>query len=194
MPITGDVLVRETVEAPLRDSAVPAKPMDPAVRDQLERLMESEGQLLGEEVIRVMTDTTRTESNVRIAGSQTEISCPGRKRTDQGREGMTGTYADGPAVPIRLGVLGIGDVALTSIDAEVYTLISQKMKRQSPMANTVMVTIANGGAPSGYIPDDESFSHNSFQVLSSRLKPGCAEDSIANTLTQMVGAYQHTQP
>lgn len=189
VPITGNVLVRESVEAPLRDGAIRGKPMDPAVRDRLERWMESEGQILGEEVIRVMTDSTRTEQDVRIWGGQTEISCPGRKRTDQGREGMTASYVDGASVPIRLGVLGLGDVALTSVDAEIYTLISQRLKRQSPMANTVMVTLANGAAPSGYIPDDASFSHNTFQVLSSRLKPGCAEDSIANGLTDLIVRY-----
>ena len=188
-PITGNDLVRESVEAPLRDGAVQTKPMDPVVRDRLERWMESEGEVLGEEVIRVMTDSNRTDTDVRIWGSQTEVSCPGRKRTDQGREGMTASYIDGDPVPLRLGVLGIGDVALTSIDAEVYTLIGQRLKRQSPLANTVMVTLANGAAPSGYVPDDASFSHKTFQVLSSRLKPGCAEDSIANGLTDLVVRY-----
>ena len=187
--ITGDVLVRESVEGPLRDGPVKSKPMDPKVRDRLERWMESEGDVLGEEVIRVMTNATRTERNVRIAGSQTEVSCPGRTRTDNGREGIAGTYVDGPPVPIRLGALGIGDVALTSVDAEVYNLISQRMKRQSPMANTVMVTLANGRAPSGYIPDDASFGHNSFQVLGSHLKVGCAEDTSADGLTKLVTAY-----
>jgi hypothetical protein len=57
------------------------------------------------------------------------------------------------------------------------------------MANTVMVTLANGAAPSGYIPDDASFSHDTFHVLGSRLKPGCAEDSIANGLTDLVVRY-----
>jgi neutral ceramidase len=194
VPITGDVLVRETVEGPLRDGPVQGKPMDPKVMDRLERWMESEGDVLGEEVIRVMTNATRTERDVRIWGSQTEISCPGRTRIDSGREGMAGAYADGPAVPIRLGVIGVGDVALTSVDAEIYNLISQRMKRQSPMANTVMVTLANGRSPSGYIPDDASFSHNSFQVLGSRLKVGCAEDSIADGLTKMVANYAHQEP
>ncbi len=189
--ITGNVLVRETVEAPLRDAPDKGKPMDPKVRDRLERWMDSEGDILGEEVIRVMTGSTRMERNVRIWGSQTEFTCPGRTRTDQGREGMTATYVDGPAVPVRIGVLGLGDVALTSVNAEVYTLISQRMKRQSPMANTVMVTLANGRAPSGYIPDDASFSHNSFQALGSRLKVGCAEDSIADGLTKLVVEYEH---
>jgi neutral ceramidase len=150
--------------------------------------------VLGEEVIRVMTDASRTERSVRIAGSQTEISCPGRTRTDKGREGMTGSYVDGPAVPIRIGVLGIGDVALTWVDAEVYNLIAQRMKRESPLANTVMVTLANGRAPSGYIPDDASFGHNSFQVLNSRLKVGCAEQSIADGLAKMVTDYEHPEP
>jgi hypothetical protein len=194
IPITGNVLVRESVEAPLRDSPEKSVPMDSKVRERLERWMESEGDVLGEEVIRVMTNATRTERNVRIWSSQTELSCPGRKRTDNGREGMVGTYVDGPPVPIRLGVLGIGDVALTSVDAEVYTLIAQRMKRQSPMANTVVVTLANGRAPSGYIPDDASFSHNTFQALGSRLKVGCAEDSIADGLTKMVTDYAHQEP
>ena len=187
--IPGNVMVRESVEAPLRDGAVQSRPMDPQVKDRLERWMESEGQILGEEVIRVMTDSVRTEQNVHIWGSQTEVSCPGRKRTDQGREGVTASYVDGPPVPLRLGVLGIGDVALTSVNAEIYTLISQRLKRQSPMANTVMVTLANGAAPSGYIPDEASFSHNTFQVLSSRLKPGCAEDAIADGLTDLIIRY-----
>jgi len=43
-----------------------------------------------------------------------------------------------------------------------------------------MVTLTDGNAGSGYIPNDESFSHNTFEVLGSRLKPGCAEDGIVN--------------
>jgi neutral ceramidase len=194
VPITGNVLARESVEAPLRDAPEKGVAMDPIVRERLERWMESEGAVLGEEVIRVMTNSTRIERNVRIAGSQTEVSCPGRTRTDQGREGMAGAYADGPPVPIRLGMLGIGDVALTSVNAEVYNLISQRMKKQSPMAYTVMVTLANGRAPSGYIPDDASFSHNTFQALGSRLKEGCAEDAIADGLTRLVSDYDPQQP
>jgi len=193
-PITGNELVRESVEAPLRDGLVQSKPMDPAVRDRLENWMNVEGEMLGEEVIRVMTNSTRTEQNVRIWGDLTNVSCPGRKRTDNGREGMAGSYEDGPPVPLRLGVLGIGDVALTHIDAEVYTLIGQRLKQQSPMTNTVFVALADGAAPSGYIPDDASFTHQTFQVLSSRLKPGCAEDTIANTLTDLVSKYDQHQP
>ena len=57
------------------------------------------------------------------------------------------------------------------------------------MANTVMVTLANGRANSGYVPNDAAFGAYTFQVLGSRLKPGCAEQGIANTLTDLVAQY-----
>jgi neutral ceramidase len=43
-------------------------------------------------------------------------------------------------------------------------------------------------ANSGYIPDDASFHANTFQVLSSRLKPGCAETAIDGGLMDLIVA------
>jgi neutral ceramidase len=189
VPITGNVLVREAVEVKIREGGVKPTAGDPRVIDNLKRSMEVQGSVLGEEVIRVMTDSTRTASDVRIWGAQKTASCPGRTRTNTGREGLPGTYTDGNPVNIRLSMLGIGNVALTGVNAEVYNLISQRMKKQSPMTNTMMVTLANGRAESGYIPDDASFSHVTFQVLGSRLKPGCAEAAIADGLTDLIGQY-----
>jgi neutral ceramidase len=45
------------------------------------------------------------------------------------------------------------------------------------MTAKVMVTL-NGTANSDYISDDASFDAYTFQVLSSRRKPGCAETAI----------------
>ncbi|HEX4593190.1 MAG TPA: neutral/alkaline non-lysosomal ceramidase N-terminal domain-containing protein [Bryobacteraceae bacterium] len=187
--ITGYELVRENVEAPLREGQVPHGKLDPKIADRFERWIESEGQLLGEEVIRVMTNTRTRSGDIAIWGAQEKISCPGRQRTSTGREGEPGTYKDGDPVNVRLGMLGIGDIALTTVNAEIYTMISQRLKKNSPMANTVVVTLANGRANSGYIPDDASFGHNTFQVLGSRLKPGCAEQGIANGLDDLVAKY-----
>jgi hypothetical protein len=53
------------------------------------------------------------------------------------------------------------------------------------------VTLANGRADTGYIPDDESYSHQTFQVLGTKLKPGCAEATIANGLSEMI--IEHTR-
>lgn len=187
--ITGYELVRENVEGPLREGQVPHGKLDPKVADRFERWIESEGQLLGEEVIRVMTNIRTRSGDVAIWGAQKTISCPGRQRTNAGREGEPGTYKDSDPVNIRLGMIGIGDIALTAVNAEIYTLISQRLKKNSPMANTIVVTLANGRANSGYIPDDASFGHETFQVLGSRLKPGCAEQSIANGLDDLIANY-----
>lgn len=164
-------------------------PLDPKAADELEAWVDAEGRVLGEEVLRIMTDTTKFNTSVRIWARQRSLTLPGRTRTNTGREGMTGTYVDGPDVNLRLGVLAIGDTALTSVNAELYTDIGQRLKKLSPMANTVVVTLANGMANSGYIPTDEAFTHNTFQVLGSRLKPGHAEAAIENGLSGMIDEY-----
>lgn len=188
--ITGYVMTRELIEAPIRDGKINAGSLDPQVRDQLERIMDSEGVLLGEEVIRVMTNITRLDANPSMAAEQKTVTCPGRKRTDAGREGLPGTYVNGDPVEIRLGALRIGNIALTSVDAELYTAIGLRLKRESPMANTLMVTLANGRADSGYIPNDTAFGANTFQVLGSKLKPGCAEGAIVNGLLDAIATTQ----
>jgi neutral ceramidase len=190
VPITGYVMTREPVEAPIRDEKVKAGPLDPNVRDVLERVMDSEGVLLGEEVIRVMSNIKRLEASPSIAAEQKTVRCPGRKRTDTTREGTPGSYEEGDPVNIRLGVLRIGSIALASVDGEVYSEIAQRLKRESPMANTVMVTLANGMANSGYIPNDTAFGALTFQVLGSRLKPGCAETAIVNGLMDLIATIQ----
>ena len=47
-----------------------------------------------------------------------------------------------------------------------------------PSQYTVMVTHANGS--SGYIPDDAAFEQVSYEITTSRLRPGCAENAIVN--------------
>jgi hypothetical protein len=50
----------------------------------------------------------------------------------------------------------------------------------------MMATLTNGFAKSGYIPDDAAYGHNTFEVVSSRLKPGCAETAIVDGLLDLI--------
>ena len=59
--------------------------------------------------------------------------------------------------------------------------IGLKLKESAPANKTIMVTLANGAANSGYIYSDDAFNHLTFQVIGSRLKPGCAEGKIIST-------------
>jgi hypothetical protein len=87
---------------------------------------------------------------------------------------------------MRLGALRIGDIYIGTVDGEVYSAIAQRLKRESPFKNTMMTTLANGMAGTGYIPSDDAFGRNVFTVLSSRLKPGCAEAGIVDGLVEMM--------
>jgi len=68
----------------------------------------------------------------------------------------------------------------------VYSAISQRLKREAPFKHTMMVTLTNGMAQTGYIPSDDAFGRNVFTVLNSRLKPGCAEAGIVNGLVGLM--------
>lgn len=162
---------------------------DPAVAklmNQQKQMILSMGQMLGEEVLHAMRGADRKESTVRIYADQKTVTCPGRQRTDQGRGGVAGTYKDSDPVDIRLGLLMIGDVAVASVDGNPYAAIGLRLKKKSPYAKTMMTTKANGFSAGGYMPDDASYGHQTFEVLNTSLKPGCAESAIVNGIIDMM--------
>jgi len=201
VPITGYELNREHTEASLRivsnagQSSQPPKTVDSKLLHDLFRFIESEGQILGEEVIRIMTSTTKMTGDVNISGQERVFTCPGRRRTDgdylgANREGVPGTYEDGPDVKIRLGALGLGNTVILRADGELFSYIGMKIKSESPLKNTMVVSFANLGRDRGfYIPYDAAFGEQTFQVLNTPLKPGCAESSIINGFVEMVTDY-----
>jgi hypothetical protein len=162
---------------------------DPTVMklmDQQKQMILSMGQFLGEEVLRVMRGMERMDSSVRISGRHTLVSCPGRERTNTGRAGFPGEYRDAAPVEIRLGLLALDDIMIGAVNAEVFNPIAQRLKRESPYARTMLATLTNGMARSGYIPHDAGFGMYTFEVLSSRLQPGCAESAIVDGLLDLM--------
>ena len=154
---------------------------------QQKRMNETLGQMLGEEVLHVMREgLEKSPADVTLRGAQASFSCPARRRTDSGRAGTAGTYVDAGEVAIGLGALRIGDVYIGAVNAEVYNAIAQRLKRESPFEHTMMATLTNGMAQTGYIPTDEAFGFDVFTVLSSRLKPGCAETGIVDGLLELM--------
>lgn len=169
---------------------------DPVVMklmDQQKQMIVSMGQFLGEEVLHVMRGMERTDSDVDIYGGVKTVSCPGRVRTNEGRAGLEGTYKDADPVEIKLGLLRIGDIAIGAVNAEVFNPIAQRLKKESPYARTMMATLTNGMARSGYIPNDAAYGMDTFEVLSSRLKPGCAESAIVNGILDLMAASRRPE-
>jgi len=144
------------------------------------------GRLLGEEVVRVASGI-KTAAQARIWGAQQVASCPGR-RVEPGPTPRTDfKFRDADPVQIRLGLLMVGNIALAGVSGEVFTLISQRLQKESPFSHTVMVTHANGS--SGYIPNDAAFDQISYEITASRLKPSCAEDAIVNGFLDLMRRY-----
>jgi hypothetical protein len=86
------------------------------------RMIEREGQLLGEEVIRVMSTVTDISGNVRIKGIKRTFTCPGRTRINFDlsdtayREGVEAEYIDGPDMEHHLRIPGLGKTVIVYSD------------------------------------------------------------------------------
>lgn len=88
--ITGYEMNREDVEAPIRNKEVEATRPDPDELRELYRYMEALGTIIGEETIRVMSTTDQRMDNPTIWSKRDLVTCPGRIRLDNAREGVPG--------------------------------------------------------------------------------------------------------
>jgi neutral ceramidase len=161
-------------------------PKTALLMNQQKQMILTYGQMLGEEVLHVMRfGIPRMETVTRLYGATGSFSCPGRQRTNQGRAGFPGEYKDGDPAGAQLNLLMVGDIAIGAIAAEVFNPIGTRFKKESPF-RSMMVTVANGSGNTGYIPNDAAYGFETFEVLSSRLKQGCAETAIVNGLIDLM--------
>jgi hypothetical protein len=147
-------------------------------------LVDALGKVLGEQVVRVSSGIKSSTADARLWGVQQVASCPGRRFV---RGSQPPQFTDTDPVDIRLSLLMLNDIALTGISGEVFTLIHQHLDERAPFRHTMMLTHTNGS--SGYIPDETAFEQMSYEIRSSRLKPGCAESAIINGLLDMMNRY-----
>lgn len=145
------------------------------------------GTMIGNSAVRVMLYDTEFEKDPKIWAGKQNVVCPGRIRLDNSkRENYDPGYEDGPDVTIGVGLLRIGNINLVTVSGEVYTEIGLRVKAESPASKTMMVTLVNGPSGSGYIYSNNATYHQTFQVLGSRLKPGCAEQGIVSAALDLM--------
>jgi neutral ceramidase len=147
-------------------------------------LVDALGKVLGEASVRAAANV-KTTTDVSLRGAQKVVTCPGR-RVDPGPTPRAEyTFTDADPIDIRLSLVMINDLSLAGVSGEVFTLIAQRLQRESPSHQVVMVTHTNGAV--GYIPNDAAFEPVSYEVTASRLKPGCAENAIVNGFLELIG-------
>jgi neutral ceramidase len=175
-----------------KETAIAVKPKEEAAytlaKTQVSDMVTAMGTIIGEASIETMhTKSNPTDANASIWGGSKTFSCPGRDRVDtSARQGVQQEYKDGAPVEIRVGALRLGDIEIITVNGEVYNEISSRLKSEAPSSKMMMVALANGMAKSGYIYSNEAGSHLTFQVIGSRLKPGCAEDKIIETGLELI--------
>jgi hypothetical protein len=172
---------------------IPISPSEKAAyKDAIDNTAEisaAMGTIIGETTIQAMHDLDTLSDRASISGANATLQCPGRDRLDRDnpiREGALPPYADGDPVTIKVGVLRLGDIYISSVNGEVYNDIAVRLKKEAPVGKLMMTTLANGAANSGYIYSNEAGSHLTFQVIGSRLKPQCAEDKIVDTALTLI--------
>ncbi len=149
-------------------------------------LMETFGQLLGEEVVRVAGKIGRMRSEVQILADERMVACPARiPPRDANRPGMEVKPVD--SLNLRLGLLLIDQIALAWVSGEVVTQIYKHLLKESPFSNTILITIANDRI--GYIVDDAGYDTPTFASTASPLQRGYAEPAIINELLEMMNNY-----
>lgn len=158
-----------------------------------DELVHAYGVLMGESSIEALKNPdVNWQATPVIAGSVGKVTCPGRDRIDlSARQGVLPPYRDGDPVDIQVGALRIGDIDMVSVNGEVYNQIATHLKHVSPASKTLMVTLASGPpARSGYIYSNAASDHLTFEVIGSRLKPGCAEDAIVASGVSQIQTLQ----
>ena len=85
------------------------------------------------------------------------------------------------AMNIHLNLIEINHIAITGVSGEVFTRIYWHLRKDSPLADTIMVTMSNDRI--GYIGDDAAYSG---QISNPAVVRGCAEAGIVNGLVKLM--------
>ena len=163
--------------------------------------VEIQGAMIGGEVMKVLKRTTQMTDKVSLWASERVPTCPMFVPPPNPNPPAPPPLAPGapprpapmqllpPSKPgdtlgIHLGMIRLNEIVITGVSGEVGSQIFQHLKRVSPFANTMMITLSNDR--DGYIPDDAGWDHQGPQGQA--FVRGCAEKAIVDNLSQMINA------
>jgi len=146
-------------------------PLTQETADDIERWIEAEGMLLADEVLRVSPSVIVPA----LPARSLRPPAPAGRAPTSAASGRPAPIPTAPTSMSSPASWASATWASPTRRGEVYNAVARQLKAKSPFARTAFVELANGQANSGYIPTDDAFGRYTFQVLGSRLKPGCAE-------------------
>lgn len=154
-------------------------------------MIDAQGKLLGVEVIQTAGRITRMSSTANISAAQSSFSCETVPPAARPANAAPSPFAPNPdfkekfefpkTANIQLNLIKINQIALVGVSGEVFTKIYWRLRKDSPLASTIMVTMSNGRV--GYLADDAAYDgpfRNPYVVR------GCAETGIVDGLLGLI--------
>jgi hypothetical protein len=163
--------------------------------DRAHEIVGAMGTILGEEALAAAKDSKLT-STLRIAAAKRVLQCPGKNTTpfnlrtqcaytpDSKLPACEFKDTDSDPVSLSMWLLKIGDVALVQADANVTSELGEKLRRASPVSNTLIVALNFG--PARFVVDEASYPLNTYEATASGFKRGCAEQGFLGNALQMI--------
>lgn len=145
-------------------------------------LLEAQARRLGEEIVRLVDETSVVTSEAELAVRSSALTCPPK----------AGAAADASDVAIPLTLLTIGDIALAGVGGELYSEIGTAIKDTSPFEQTMVVTLLPGEV--GYIPSDRAYTLPAEMAVNAKIASGCAEQGIPEAFRDLVNARLSEHP
>jgi neutral ceramidase len=139
---------------------------------------------LATSVIETQSHLSKAKGNVDIESKVDFLTCAGHKSSRNNQTEKV-AYSDGPDVNIGIGTIKIGDIAFAGISGDVSTKIGNQIKNDSPVENTVVISMRSGHI--GYVLSDDFYKHpNSHAAAGSKIKPGCVEHNLSKKVAQLL--------
>jgi len=142
-------------------------------------LVDIQGKMLGLEVIQTAHRISHMTPMASIQAASRAVPCEMTPYAPGSRDVPHERQQPGDTLDIQLGLIRINDTAVTSVSGEIATNIYVRLKKESPLNNTIMATLVNDRA--GYIPDKAN-----WERMGAAFVRGCAEDAIINNLVEMI--------
>lgn len=190
MGAAGDQVPKEQalLDEVLEDGTV--SPVDLGVEAGL-KMVDRLGRRMAADVLSAVNGINCNISEAVISLGNTSIVWGGKGRIRmQPRKTVDFTYERD--VKIDGNVLTIGDVALVGLKPEINCITGQQLQKASPYADTLVISMVNGGQK--YMPDADAYEKITWESQSSMMMPGAAEswiDAVVKKLQEMKGENKY---
>jgi hypothetical protein len=131
-------------------------------------LIDIQGKTLAMEVIQTAGRIAEMTATANIQASERIVACEMKAQPGQ-------------MLDMHLGLIRINGTAITGVSGEVATNIFAHLQKESPLRDTLMVTLSNDRV--GYIPDEAN-----WERMGAAFVRGCAESAIVKNLVEMMNS------